>query len=199
MEAELVRLRAELEELKKVKHFYSYLKKRFKPPPASVLDPLEKEILRHVGSLELFYVPEALKANLFFKRLREKELVGIGAIYIRNRARRVAYLTLRGESTYEHVFGESSWQKFRVPREKLERFRDYYLEGFNFDNLASLLVGLAPLLAKRRLVYVAASDWRCLVQKLLALRIWLPEEILLYIRDLEGNRIKVYLPPPRSL
>ena len=191
-------MEAELEELRRIKHFYGYLKRLFKPQPYPDLGPLEKEVLRRVGGLELFYVPEALKVNLFFKRLREKRLVGTGVVYVRGRARRVAYLTLRGESTYERVFGESSWQKFRVPRERLERFRGYYLEGFNFDNLASLLVGLAPLLAKRRLVYVATSDWRCLVQKLLALRIWLPEEILLYIRDLEGNRVKVYLPPPRN-
>jgi len=149
--------------------------------------------LRRVGSLELFYVPEALKANLFFKRLREKGLVGIGVIYIRNRARRVAYLTLRGESTYEYLFGEPSWQKFRAPRERLERFKGYYLEGFNFDNLANLLIGLSPLLARRRLVYVATANWMCFVQKLLALRAWLPREIMLYIRDLEGNRVRVYL------
>jgi len=196
-ELEILKLRAEIEELKKVKQFYIYLKKLFKPMPYLSLNELELEVLKSIANLKVFYVPEAFKVNLIFKGLREKKLIGVGRIYVKGEVKKVAYLTLRGESTYEYCFKEPSWYKFRVPREKLELYypRGYYLEGFNFNNLAELLVGLSAVLARHKVVYVATSDWRCFIQKVLTLRKWLPEELLLYIRDLKKSKVKVYLVP----
>ena len=102
---------------------------------------------------------------------------------------------MKGESTYEYYFKILSWYKFRVPREKLEFYYSsgWYLEGFNFNNLVKMLIGLTPILARKRLVYIATSNWKCFIQKVLTLKKWLIEEVMFYIRDLQKNRVKVYI------
>ncbi|RLE92247.1 MAG: hypothetical protein DRN04_10765 [Thermoprotei archaeon] len=185
----------ELEESKKIRELYSYLKRLLSPPPCLALTQLEARLLRKIGCIDFFYFPEALKASTVFRSLREKKLVNVGKICVRSRLRSVVYLTPRGESTYRYLFKTYSWSKYSVPRVLLKAKypSGYYLEGFCFNNLAQMLLDLAPILAKSRVIYVATSDWKCFTQKILALRKWLPDQVVFYIRDLNKQKVKVYL------